>query len=210
MLLVEGAEDLRVIPELMEANGIDWGQKENPIVKLRPLGGVDKLTPDLISAELKNANLSALGIMVDADDDLSARWQSIRNASLKSIPDLPKDLPVTGLIHQTPDAIKFGIWIMPDNQMGGMLETFLAYLVPTENPELWDFAQASTQLAKETKNAPFPLVCSHKANIYTWLAWQKAPGRQLHQAIKERVLDPIHPQAQVFVTWFKTLYGLTA
>jgi hypothetical protein len=47
-----------------------------------------------------------------------------------------------------------------------------------------------------------------KANIYTWLAWQNPPGRQLHQAIIERILNPQHPNAQKFVKWFKNLYGL--
>jgi hypothetical protein len=48
-----------------------------------------------------------------------------------------------------------------------------------------------------------------KADIYTWLAWQNPPGRQLHQAIMERILAPSHPDAQKFGNWFKTLYGLT-
>ena len=47
-----------------------------------------------------------------------------------------------------------------------------------------------------------------KANIYTWLAWQNPPGRQIHQAIMERILNPQHPKAQVFITWFKNLYDL--
>ncbi|MEH1784090.1 MAG: DUF3226 domain-containing protein [Nostoc sp.] len=46
------------------------------------------------------------------------------------------------------------------------------------------------------------------AKIYTWLAWQEEPGRQLHQAIKYGILNPEHPKAQTFVTWFKTLYEL--
>ncbi|WP_375493755.1 DUF3226 domain-containing protein [uncultured Nostoc sp.] len=44
--------------------------------------------------------------------------------------------------------------------------------------------------------------------MYTWLAWQEEPGRQLHQAIKYGILNPEHPKAQTFVTWFKTLYEL--
>ncbi|WP_411729037.1 DUF3226 domain-containing protein [Pseudanabaena sp. UWO310] len=44
--------------------------------------------------------------------------------------------------------------------------------------------------------------------MYTWFAWQDPPGRQLHQAVKETVLDPKHPNAQKFVKWFRDLYGL--
>ena len=35
VLLVEGVQEVRVIPELIEANGIDWGTKKNPIVYIR-------------------------------------------------------------------------------------------------------------------------------------------------------------------------------
>jgi hypothetical protein len=192
-----------------EANGVNWGTRKSPVVYIRDYDGYQNLVdPDIISTELQASELSALGIMIDADDNPLGRWQSIRNVSLQSIPDLPEALPEEGLIHPAPNGIKFGIWIMPDNKMCGMLETFLAYLIPTENEVLWQFAQ---QAAKEatSKGAAFTDPHLDKANIYTWLAWQHPPGRQLHQAIMERILNPKHPDAQRFVTWFRTLYGLS-
>lgn len=87
VLLVEGKEDLRVIPELMEANGIDWGTRKNPVVYIRDYDGYLQLAdPDVISTELQASGLSALGIAIDADDNPIGRWQSIRNACLNSIP----------------------------------------------------------------------------------------------------------------------------
>jgi hypothetical protein len=208
VLLVEGKQDVRVIPELMENNGINWGTKKNPIVYIRDYDGYDNLiNPDVISTELQASGLSALGIMIDADDNPSRRWQSIRNACLNSIPDLPNDLSIEGLIHTAPNGVKFGIWVMPDNQMRGMLETFLTYIIPDEKQSLWEFAQEVTREAKN-KKAPFKNTHLDKANIYTWLAWQNEPGRQLHEAIKERILNPNHPNAQQFVSWFKNLYNL--
>jgi ABC-type glycerol-3-phosphate transport system substrate-binding protein len=97
---------------------------------------------------------------------------------------------------------------MPDNQTQGMLETFLKYLVPDERQSLWEYAQEVTQEAKQ-KGARFK--DPHhldKANIYTWLAWQNPPGRQLHDAVKQKILNPNHPKAQDFVKWFKALYDL--
>jgi hypothetical protein len=208
ILLVEGKQDIRVIPELIEANGVDWGTRKNPVVYIRDYDGYQNLVdPDVIATELQASGLSALGIMIDADDSPSGRWQSIRNASLKSVPDLPETLPKEGLIHTTPNNIRFGIWIMPDNKMHGMLETFLTYMIPLGNELLWQFAQQTAKEAK-SKGAMFSDPHVDKANIYTWLAWQHPPGRQLHQAITERILDPKHPQAGRFVTWFRTLYGL--
>jgi hypothetical protein len=208
ILLVEGRQDSRVIPELIEANGINWGTRKKPVVYIRDFGGYQKLIdPDVISAELQASGLAVLGIMVDADDNPAGRWQSIRRASLKGIPDIPENLPENGLIHIAPNGIRFGIWMMPDNKMRGMLETFLTYIIPNGNQILWQFAQEVTQEAK-SKGSGFIDPHCDKANIYTWLAWQNPPGRQIHQAITERILNPNHPAAQKFVIWFKALYEL--
>jgi hypothetical protein len=208
VLLVEGKQDLRVIPELMEANGINWGTRKKPVVFIRDYDDYQNLIdPDIISTELQASGLSALGIMLDADENPLQRWQSIRNSCLRSISDLPESLPEEGLIHGTPDRIRFGVWLMPDNKMGGMLETFLSYMIPTGNEILWEFAQEAAQSA-QSKGASFIESHFDKANIYTWLAWQHPPGRQLHQAVIEKILHPSHPNAQPFVSWFKGLYQL--
>lgn len=208
VLLVEGKTDCFVIAQLMEANGIPWKPKENPPVFIRDCKGYSQLVDSMtISTELKARELKALGLIVDADVDLISRWQSVRNAFLKSIPDLPDKLPDSGLIHITQDGIRFGIWIMPDNQIQGMLESFLAYMIPDLNERLWQYAQ---NVVKEAKNQNAPFIDTHtdKAYIHTWLAWQNEPGQQLHTAILKKVLNPTHPKAQVFVRWFKDLYEL--
>jgi hypothetical protein len=208
ILLVEGQQELRTIPELMEANGIDWGTRNNPVVYIRDCKGYGNLVDsEAISTELKASKLSALGIIVDADDRPLERWQSLRNACLSSIPDLPKNPPEEGIIYTTPANIKFGVWLMPDNKMCGMLETFLTYLIPDGNNELWELAKETAKHAK-SQGASFKEPHFDKANIYTWLAWQNPPGRQLHQAIMERILDPNHPNSVKFVNWFKNLYDL--
>lgn len=208
VLLVEGKEDMRVIPELIEANGVDWGTRKNPLVYIRDYDGYHQLVDaDVIGTELQASGLSALGIMIDADDNPTGRWQSVRSACLKSIPDIPEALPETGLIHIAPNNVRFGIWIMPDNKMRGMLETFLAHMIPDINESIWQFAREAATEAK-IRGAVFTDAHCDKANIYTWLAWQNPPGRQLHQAIMERILNPSHPNAQNFVSWFKTLYDL--
>ncbi len=207
-LLVEGQDDLRVIPELIEKNGVLWGDnKKQAIVLIQDCGGYKNIDANLISTELQASGLTNLGLVIDADEDLSARWMSIRNACLPSIPNIPEEIPETGLIHITKNRIKFGIWIMPDNQIRGMLETFLAYMIRDKDEVIWQYAQ---EVAKEAKNkgALFKDSYFDKAKIYTWLAWQEQPGRQMHQAIKYEILNPQHLKAQTFVTWFKSLYDL--
>ncbi|HEY9803315.1 MAG TPA: DUF3226 domain-containing protein, partial [Leptolyngbyaceae cyanobacterium] len=46
-LLVEGKDDLRVIPELIEKNGIVWvNNKKEPIVSIEDYGGYSNLNSD--------------------------------------------------------------------------------------------------------------------------------------------------------------------
>ncbi|WP_071516194.1 DUF3226 domain-containing protein [Geitlerinema sp. PCC 9228] len=207
-LIVEGDQDKRVIPELMEANGIAWGNtRETAVVDIEAYGSDRFIDEIFISTELKASGRTSLGLIVDADNDLNVRWQSVRNACLASIPDIPQKLPATGLIHPTDSGIKFGVWIMPDNQTQGMLETFLTYLIPNTKEYLWQYARDVTQEASN-KGASFIENHFEKACIYTWLAWQNPPGRQLHNAVMEKILDPTHPRAQSFVNWFRTLYDL--
>jgi len=210
VLLVEGKQEVRTIPEIIEANGIHWGTSKNPVVYIIDNEGCSNLIdPDLITIELQVRGRSALGILLDADDTPFGRWESIKNAcrKTKSIPDLPKELPEEGLICEAFNGVKFGVWLMPDNRINGMLETFLACMIPDETEALWQFAQSSVKEATN-QGANFTEFQRDKANIYTWLAWQNPPGRQLHQAVMEKILDPTHPNAQKFVQWFRDLYGL--
>jgi hypothetical protein len=210
VLLVEGPDEVRTIPYLMGLNGIDWGRDKNTIVKLRNCEGyANIIKASAIAVELKADGIEALGILLDADEFPQNRWIAIRNAcrNSKMISNIPDDIPVKGLIIQADNGVRVGIWIMPDNKLPGMLETFLGYLIPTGTSSLWEFAESTINTAK-TLGAPFSEAHRDKAQIYSWLAWQKPPGLQIHQAIKERILDPQHPEAQMFVNWFRELYQL--
>jgi len=208
VLLVEGKDDKFVIAELMKSHGLNFFTAKD-IEWIKPSNGYENLAKEeVIATELLASGLTTLGIIIDADEHPNDRWTSIRNVCLKSIPDLPKDLPENGLIWDAPNDIRFGIWIMPDNKMRGMLETFLADIIPDENQVLWEFAKESVQEAKIRGSKVTP---NHidKANIYTWLAWQEPSGLQISTAVKKRtIFDRTHPNAQKFVTWFKALYEL--
>ncbi|MDB9515483.1 hypothetical protein PN466_00700 [Roseofilum reptotaenium CS-1145] len=152
-LIVEGKEDLRVIPELIEAHRVIWEPiKNEPVVEIIVADGDKKINQDTISTRLKESGLTALGIIIDADRDLEARWRSIRNFCLPSIPDIPEHLPTSGLIHITPKNIRFGIWIMPDNQTQGMLEpTFRTTKCSIDNETKWREYLPGKKLEKNEK-----------------------------------------------------------
>jgi hypothetical protein len=209
LLLVEGAEDLKTIPYIMEANGVTWPDKppKAPVWIEQYEGYSNLLKPETLELELKTNGLEVLGMIIDADTDASHRWQETRQSCRVSIPDLPEDLPQSGLIHTTEGGIKFGLWMMPDNTSRGMLETFLSLMIPDDRAPLWEYAQEATEAAKRL-GAAFVPTHTDKAHIYTWLAWQKPPGQPFPYALKDRILDPSHPNAEMFITWFKTLYSL--
>ena len=206
-LLVEGDTDKRVIPFLMEANGIEWERSGQPVVCIESYNGVEELLKlGVVEAELRASGLEALGVMVDANGDASERWNRIRNRCRGEFDHLPDEIPEGGLeiVHLETDA-RFGVWIMPDNRFSGMLEDFLIRLIPEDSRGLYELAEKCVAEAARS-SAPFKDVHKAKAEIYTWLAWQDEPGRQLHQAVDHRVLDPERPESQPFVNWFRHLF----
>ncbi len=202
VLLVEGDNEQWVLPEFIEKNGVIWGDKRNNrIVEIKPFHGKEKLNRTLLNMEIEASGLRILGIILDADDSPDNTWKSVRNLLAEKYPDIPKDLHESGLIYSVPEQVKIGVWIMPNNKEGGMLETFLQ----PRDKKLWEFAEQSCKQAKD-HGACFKDSHSDKAKIHTWLAWQDPPGRQLGYAIKESILLPDSPQAKAFMKWFTALF----
>lgn len=228
-LVVEGDADKRIIPQLIAANGIQWEikvpeKKKGFVVEIMQSGGYKNITSDFIETEIQTLKIQALkrsspvkvqsilGIIVDADYSAQQRWQSIRDrcseTRVLSNIDWPEHIPPEGFVKQVEPNLRLGIWIMPDNQAEGMIETFLAYLVPGEETDpLWRYTQEAVKTAQDL-NAPFKEKHIDKAKIHTWLAWQDEPGQQLHGAVQQKILDPKHPRSKPFVDWFRRLYDL--
>lgn len=208
-LLVEGKEDLRIIPEFVEKNGVAWGPKNRPIVEIKDCGGFNGVIgPHVIETELKASGLSAMGIIVDADDDCAARWQAIRGRCVSEFPSLPPDLPEEGVVAFNKEGgIRLGVWIMPDNGSPGMIETFLLNQVPASGIRLRKFAEDCVS-GSRNQGAQWKDAHKDKACIHTWLAWQDPPGCQLHTAVLVQQLVPDSPSANAFMTWFRNLYQI--
>lgn len=98
---------------------------------------------------------------------------------------------------------RLGVWMMPDNHSSGMMETFTRSLIA--EVELHHLAERSCDEATRL-GAPFKPTHRDKAIVHTWLAWQDPPGRQLHDAIKQRSLDPSLPLGRAFIAWFRELF----
>jgi hypothetical protein len=208
-LLVEGKEDLRTLPELLELAGIPWAPKrEDAPVWIEDYAGVeDLLEPGAIEVQLDASGTEAVGILVDADTTPGAHWQRIRHVLEKRYSGLPTELPADGLVHEAPDQPRIGVWIMPDNVGPGMLETMLLRIRHDAADDLKSHVRTSMEQACKL-GAPLRPVHYDKGELHTWLAWQEPPGLQLHVAVKAKLLRPTDEVVAPLVQWFRRLFEL--
>jgi len=201
-LLVEGSDDQHSVIHLMKRHGIDWDDPKATLPHVHDCGGFDPLHDSLV---VSAKSYERLGIIVDANSDIERRWTQVQDklhtAGL-ALPEAPKEdgLIVPGIF----DDWEVGVWIMPDNQAKGELEDFLGKLIPSGD-QRWGYACEATQHAKEI-GAAFSDKDRSKANLHTWLAWQKEPGRPFGTAITAKYFHVDSPEALRFVQWFKALF----
>jgi hypothetical protein len=209
-LLVEGRDEKFVITHLCRRHGIDASSAFSIVdveafseVVQHGAGGVERLLAEIETRVKAAAHGDRLAIIVDADDDVATRWEQLRNRLTSEIDRrlVPSAPEAHGTIIDADDGvrtIRVGIWIMPDNLASGMLEDFLAALVPSERLPLLekvdDFLNAAQALAE------FPRA---KARIHAYLAVQPDPGKPLGLALTFRFLAADSPYAQPFVDWLK-------
>ena len=208
MLIVEGSDDLYAVVQLMAAH-VNWPDGiNNAPVYVKVMGGVEKmLEHSSLTANLKTPRLRSLCFLLDADEELTNRYRRIRRACLDEFPSFPEEISQNGVISENSDGKRVGVWIMPDNNSPGDLETFLSLLVPSTSENLWDHARNSVSIARTIgstcRDAHLP-----KAHLYTWLAWQDPPQSSPGRAIIKKDLDPMSPNSTIFVKWFRDLYQL--
>jgi hypothetical protein len=201
ILLVEGKDDEHVLKHICGERGV------GELDEVKPQDDVKRLL-ESFPVRLKESDVEALGVVIDADTDLAARWQSLRDrlskAGYENVPASPA--PAGTILKPPPDSLlpRVGVWIMPDNQTKGILEDFLRFLVPSGS-KLFKHVESSVATIPEGERR-FSQLAEPKAIIHTWLAWQKEPGKPLGLAITAKYLDPNVPQVDVLVAWLKALF----
>lgn len=196
VLLVEGSDDEHVVKHICGNRGL------GKIDRIRDCEGKARLL-DLIPIQLKESELFALGILLDADTDLLASWQAVTDrlvtAGYAGIPSEPD--PAGTVVAPPADSLlpRVGVWLMPDNRVPGILEDFLRFLVPAAHPLMGHVEQSIDSIP--SGHRLFADLKRPKACIHTWLAWQDEPGKPLGLSITARYLDPNQPAAGVFADW---------
>jgi hypothetical protein len=204
-LLVEGNDDFHVVHALFKRYNVPVRNHEAPsggYFSVKDCTGIENLKEQL-PVQLKN--LQKIGIIVDADSDMNARWQSLQGIFKNCGYDMPI-LPNTNgtIIHQNDKII--GVWLMPDNNSNGMLEDFIQFLIPNEDKLLNKANKIIAEIEAENKN-PYKLIHSSKALIHTWLAWQETPGTPLGKAITAKYLTTENKVlCNHFITWINNVF----
>jgi hypothetical protein len=200
LLVVESPDDKHVFLAILNRHRFE------PQFSIRDEGGIEALIARL-SIHLKpGTDLERLGVVVDADADVQARWQEIKRtlnrAGSDAVPDHPDP---TGTVIDHEDLPRVGVWVMPDNALPGMLEDYLCFLVP-EGDLLFERAR---RCVGEIPAQERRFIEAHltKAMIHTWLAWQEVPGRPLGQAITRGYFESAGPHVQGFLAWLTRLFA---
>ena len=211
ILLVEGESDRAFFEQVCKALGL----KTVTVAPPRDLAGTHNTKQGVFNhlpvllAQLADGGIARLAVVVDADT--VANGGGFTNAlqrvsDIVALYDFAQAVhPHGGIVFRNKDGLKdFGLWVMPNNLGEGMLEDWVKQcIVPAESVL---FTRAETSVAA----LPLPLKFKGhhrcKAEVATWLAWQKRPGHGMYQAVEDGLLDTNSAHFQRFVAWMKHVY----
>lgn len=199
LVIAEGDKDCHVIRALCNAHDIPKS------FGFYACGSDDLVLKKMSTLLAGSEKLETICVVLDADNpNLGAKWDSIKGRLAKegySVPDRPN---LDGTFLEAEDKPKIGVWLMPDNNIDGMLEDFCHQLA---GEDAIDFAKSCVKTAKEKSFTSFIDNHESKAIIHTYLAWQNEPGMPLGLAITAKALDRDKPLAQKFAKFLHSLFS---
>ena len=195
LLLVEGTDESHVIRRLRDRS------EGMPSFGVAPKGGIDPLLQSIYS-EVKMQGRSALGILVDANDDPQARWRAVTDRLRKAGVEPPGEPERSGVIIE--GAPRIGVWMMPDNKSPGELEDFVAAMIP-DGDAIWPLSRSYVAGIPAAERR-FAQGKTLRAEVHAWLAVREDP-RRMGQAITAGDLDTGAELCQIFVRWLRALFS---
>ncbi len=198
ILLVEGQDDEHVVLHLCRRHEM------GPTFSIKDKEGFPNLRSS-ISSEIKAPERRAVGILVDANDNLQNRWKAVTDQLLKANIQVPSSPDPTGTIIEGQDERpRVGIWLMPDNIAAGELENFVTQMIPTSDP-VWPRSQGYIdnipKAARKFSESKTP-----RAKLHAWLAARENP-RKMGSAIGVYDLNSNGPLCQKFLAWLTRLFA---
>lgn len=169
---------------------------------------VFKLLPNLLK-QIEAGEIERLAVVVDAD---KSEHGSGYEKTINKVSEIAAKHDFTLAVNQVNGLnfnhdgglADFGLWIMPNNQDEGMLENFIKQCVKADEQPLFNHAVQAIQNIPEPKK--FKQHHDTKAEIATWLAWQKLLGHGLHYAVSDDLLDTNNALFLGLEQWLKKIF----
>ena len=194
VLLVEGQDDKHVVRHLCNFHA------GMPRFCVLDKEGIEVLLED-IGSEILAPGRKAVGILVDANDDLDARWDAVANRLREENIEVPGSPELTGTIIDSNPRV--GIWLMPNNTSPGELENFISEMILDDDP-VWPLSKDYIDGIPEA-DRKFTEKKILRAKIYAWLATREDP-RQMGAAIRARDLHTDGTLSTTFANWLRQLF----
>jgi hypothetical protein len=215
-LLVEGDDDKKFFTTLLEK---ELGFEKDSFVIEPPKAtgevfrnGINtllKILPSRLNF-VKGGTIKQLGIIIDADSGefgFHARRKQITDILDTHgyiITDAP-DQPSLGESFSHPDGFTVWLWIMPNHANDGLFENFLLETIRT-SPQTGLLETAQTAVGNLGEQQLFIEKHTPKAQLSTWLAWQKDVGMSVGYAYYSGLFDKTHPNVTNLITWLRKVF----
>lgn len=145
------------------------------------------LLPQLLDGQLKR-----IGVVIDADwvahgGGFTVSLQRFINFVTPSGYQ-PNPTVTSGLVFSHQDGLAdLGLWVMPNNADEGMLEDWIKQCLHPGETGLYQHGEASIDAIP--CGPKFQSWHRTKAEVATWLAWQKKPEHGLYNAVQPDLLN---------------------
>jgi len=213
ILLVEGEADRAFFEQICRFVGLNASVTVAPPKDLagthNTKEGVFNYLPTLLG-QLADGQISRLAVVVDADSVANGGGYepTIRRVEKIVAPYgfVLAAHTIGGMVFQHNDGLAdFGLWVMPNNADEGMLEDWIKLSIHPDERGL--FAHAETVVAALPQPPKFKPIHRSKAEVATWLAWQKQPGHGTYRAIEDGLIDIIGAHYKNLIAWLGHVFA---
>ena len=197
-MLVEGDDDFNVVYRIA-------AMSEIPQFHIYQAEGIDNLLARIYN-QVNVPGRQALGILVDANDNLAARWQAVSDRLAPLGIALPPNPDPAGAIIPAQGRIpRIGVWLWPNNRNPGELEDFIISLIPQNDP-VWPLSEEYIDNILAQRLNKFTPGKKSRAQVHAWLATREDPRRRMGQAITAGDLNATAPTLAAFAAWLTRLF----
>jgi hypothetical protein len=212
ILLVEGESDKSFFEEICKTLELHASVRVAPPKDVggfhNTKEGVFNILPTWLK-QLGDGTVKSLAVVVDADSDVNGGgYQRTIDRVIEIVGEYGftlKSDPVEGVLFEHGDDLAdFGLWVMPNNGDEGMLEDWIKSCVHSDEHRLLTHAK---EVVGELSVPKFKPIHRSKAEVATWLAWQKQPGHGLYRAVEDQLMDPDSALFKKLCIWLTHIYS---